>query len=334
MKLRSIALAALLTAACTGTSSSALVVPEGPASATSSVPAMVAQPASCPAAASLFSPAVTMRYPPVHGSARRIVPGDPIVAVACDALRRTELTGSGLRRLVDLLNGLQRMLPGSYFCPLDTGRYLALFFDYGSGAIQLVRISLSGCTTASNGTTTGWLDPPARMVLLRSTSPAPMRVTDPGFERFAVTGTLAASTSSVTVHEAGHCDYRDGTFTLQTDPMRLGGGPAVARLSVTIPGFAGVGRYSGTTPRQEYGRTPVYLTTARDTASGAATSQFGATSGHVTITSVTPVDTPRRRATVEGTVRAILQQRSQGDGEILVRGSWRCTTGGFPGLSD
>jgi hypothetical protein len=277
---------------------------------------------------------VTMRYPPVHGSARQMVPGDPTVAVACASPRRTEITGAGLRRVVDLLNGLKRMLPGSYSCPLDTGRYLALFFDYGSGAIQLVRISLSGCTTASNGTTTGWLDPPSRRVFLRLASPLPMRVRHPGFQRFTVTGTLAARTSSVTVHEAGSCGYRDGTFTLQTDPMRLGGGPAVARLSVTLPGFAGVGRYSATIPRQEYGRSPVYLTTARDSASGSATSQFGATTGHVTVTSVVPVDTPRRRATVEGTVRATLQQRSQGDGEITVQGSWRCTTGGFPGLSN
>jgi hypothetical protein len=159
-----------------------------------------------------------------------------------------------------------------------------------------------------------------------------MRVKRPGVQRFAVTGSLTASTAIVTDHE-GSCGYRDGTFTLQTDPMRLGGGPAVARLSVTLSAFTGVGRYSATTPRQEYGRSPVYLATGRDTASGIAMSQFGAAAGHVTITSVTPLDTPRRRATIEGTLRATLRQRFEGSGEISVQGSWRCTTGGFPGLS-
>ena len=280
----------------------------------------------------MFSHVVTDRYPPVSGSTRWIVPGDPTGGVACVSQQRTELTGASLRRVVDLLNGLKRMLPGSYSCPMDTGRSMALFFDYGARSTQLVRISLSGCTTASNGTTTGWLDPPSRRLLLRLVSPLPMRVKHPGVQRIAVTGSLTASTATVTDHE-GRCGYEDGTFTLQTDPMRLDGGPAVARLSVTIPDFTGVGRYSATTPRQEYGRSPVYLMTGRDTASGSASSQFGAAAGHVTITSVTPVDTPRRRATIEGMVHALLRERSGGGGEISVQGSWRCTTGGFPGLS-
>jgi hypothetical protein len=334
MKLRSIALVALFTVACTGTPSSRPVVREGPASSSSvSVPAVVTQPVDCPSDTSVFSHVVTNRYPPVSGSARWIVPGDPTGGVACVSQQRTELTGAGLRRVVDLLNGLRRMLPGSYSCPMDTGRTMALFFDYGARGTQLVRVSLSGCTTASNGTTTGWLDPPSRRLLQRSVSPLPMRVKHPGAQRFAVTGSLTASTASVTAHE-GSCGYRDGTFTMQTDAMRLGGGPAVARLSVTLSGFSGVGRYSARTPRQEYGRSPVYLATGRDTASGTATSEFGATAGHVTITSVTPLDTPRRRAIVEGTVRALLRQRYQGHGEVSVEGSWRCTTGGFPGLSD
>jgi hypothetical protein len=326
MKLRSVALVALLTA-CTGTSNSGSVVPEGPASSSSGVPvpAVLTQPVDCPSDASVFSHVVTNRYPPVSGSARWIVPGDPTGGVACVSQQRTELIGASLRSVVDLLNGLKRMLPGSSFCPMDTGRSMALFFDYGARAVQFVRISLSGCTTASNGTTTGWLDPPSRRLLLRSVSPLPMRVKHPGVQRFVVAGSLAASTASVTEFD-GYCSYRDGTFTLQTDPMRLGGGPAVARLSVTIPGFTGVGRYSGTTPRREYGRTPVYLTTGRDTASGAATSEFGASTGHVTINSVTPLDTPRRRAIIEGTLRALLRQRYQGHGEISVQGSWRCTT--------
>jgi hypothetical protein len=334
MKLGSAALVALLTAACTGTPSSGPVVPEGPASSSSSVsvPAVVTQPVDCPSDTSVFSHVVTDRYPPVSGSARWIVPGDPTGGVACVSQQRTELTGAGLRRVVDLLNGLERMLPGSYSCPMDTGRSMTLFFDYGARGTQLVTISLTGCTAASNGTTTGWLDPPSRRLLLRLASALPMRVKHPGVQRIAVTGSLTASTASVTDHE-GSCGYRDGTFTMQTDPMRLGGGPAVARLSITIPGFTGVGRYSATTPRQEYGRSPVYLATGRDTASGNATSRFGATSGHVTITSVTPIDTPRRRATIEGTLRALLRQRYGGAGEISVQGSWRCTTGGFPGLS-
>ena len=164
-------------------------------------------------------------------------------------------------------------------------------------------------------------------------SPAPSSpppgVIDHAFQRFAVKGSLAASTDSVAIHD-GSCSYSNGTFSLWTDPMLLGGGPAVVRVSVSIPDFVGAGRYSATTPLQQYRRTPVYLTTARDGASGAATSQYGATKGYVVIASVTPMGTPRRRATVEGTLKATLRQRYLGNGVISVRGSFRCEVGGWP----
>jgi hypothetical protein len=192
----------------------------------------------------------------------------------------------------------------------------------------LALATLSGFT-ATAPPTSGSTSPAQPSSSSASSSPLPRGAAAPGFERFTVKGSLTASTVSVTDSE-GRCSYSDGTFSLQTDPMLLGHGEAVARLSVTVLGFKGAGRYNATMPLQQYRRTPLYLTTARDTASGAATSEYGAATGHVTITSVTPLDTPRRRATVEGTLRAILRQRGEGNGAISAQGSWRCTIGEWP----
>jgi hypothetical protein len=166
-------LVAILAAACTGTPGSRLAAPESPDTPSTGVPApaAVAEPTVCPTEAALFSHAVTNRYPPVPGSARWIVPGEPTVVVVCESQQRTEVTGSRLRRIVDLLNGLRRMQPGSYFCAIDVGPHQALFFNYELGAVQLVTMRVGGCSTASNGERTGWLDRPTRRVLEGLPSP-------------------------------------------------------------------------------------------------------------------------------------------------------------------
>ncbi len=84
-----------------------------------------------------------------------------------------------------------------------------------------------------------------------------------------ISGALHATTRQTAVLEGG-CGYRPNrTIIYGGDPLRLGGGPAVARVEFFIRRYRGPGRYDATAPAP-YGRTAVQVVTGRNAATGTA----------------------------------------------------------------
>jgi hypothetical protein len=145
---------ALLLVACTGsgtTSGPSVPVVDG----TPTAPAVAALPEHCPSEL----PGGLPRHA-IPGVATRLVPGAPTALVICLASERTQITGPKVERLVQALNALNHVPPGTvYACPADFGPTFALFFDYPDGDRLLVLVSASGCRFATNGQLSAHTDP-------------------------------------------------------------------------------------------------------------------------------------------------------------------------------
>ena len=119
------ALVGLLLVACTGsgtTSGPSVPVVDG----TPTAPEIAALPEHCPSE-------LPGRLPghAIPGVVTRVVPGAPTALVICLASERRQITGPQVERLVQALNALNHVPPGTiYACPADVGPTYALFFDY------------------------------------------------------------------------------------------------------------------------------------------------------------------------------------------------------------
>jgi hypothetical protein len=140
--------------------------------------------------------------------------------------------------------------------------------------------------------------------------------------RLAITGAIRTWSARAVVHEET-CAYRPNHVVIYaSDPMRLGKGPAVARVSFYIRRFKGRGRYPATTPGP-HRRTAVLVSTARNAATGAATGFYVARAGTIIVSQAHDVGRVGHGGTVSGVVHALLQ-RSGGTKRIRVDGTWRC----------
>jgi hypothetical protein len=119
-------------------------VPTGP-------PVADMKPAHCPPEARLTR---LIRRNDVPGINNQLVPGNPSELVACaPSGRKAVATGTLAINIVDALNSLKLVKPGTYYnCPNDTGSSTySLFFNYPSGDVLLVTLDAGGCRFASNG---------------------------------------------------------------------------------------------------------------------------------------------------------------------------------------
>jgi hypothetical protein len=140
--------------------------------------------------------------------------------------------------------------------------------------------------------------------------------------RLAITGGLRTSSARTVAHEEACASRPNHVVIYASDPMRLGKGPAVARVSFYIRRFRGRGRYPATTPGP-HRRTAVLVSTARNAATGAATGFYVARLGTITVSQAHDVGRAGHAGSVSGTVHARLQ-RSGGTKRIRVDGTWRC----------
>jgi hypothetical protein len=102
-------------------------------------------------------------YPYPAAPADSIVPGTPSHATACryqglndphpnTRTRSVTLTAAETTRLAHALNAAPTPKKGAaYPCPADLGVYDLVLFDYPTRAPVHVLVSLTGCTTVSNG---------------------------------------------------------------------------------------------------------------------------------------------------------------------------------------
>lgn len=107
-----------------------------------------------------------------------------------------------------------------------------------------------------------------------------------------------------------------------SDAMRIGRGPAVARVELSIPHYRGRGRYDARIPAP-HGRTAVQVVTGRNAATGVASGFYVATSGSVTVVQSENVGRLRHSGSVSGTVHAKLRLQ-RGSKRLRLEGSWHC----------
>jgi len=143
-----------------------------------------------------------------------------------------------------------------------------------------------------------------------------------GSSRLAITGSIRTSSARAVAHEEACASRPNHVVIYASDPMRLGKGPSVARVSFYIRRFRGRGRYPATTPGP-HRRTAVLVSTARNAATGAATGFYVARSGTITVSQAHAVGRAGHSGSVSGVVHALLQ-RSTGAKPIRVDGTWRC----------
>jgi hypothetical protein len=161
------------------------------------------------------------------------------------------------------------------------------------------------------------LDPvaPCPAGLARSPHAAPLRLD----------GALHASSARSLAFDYPACGYRSASHRLlfSSSTMHLTGA-AVVRVSFTLHGYHGIGRYSATRPRVAYGRTPVQASTARNASTGAASAFFLARGGSVSIAYTHDIDRRGRYGFLAGTVQATLVD-ARSHRVATLSGSWECS---------
>jgi len=142
--------------------------------------------------------------------------------------------------------------------------------------------------------------------------------------RLVISGAFhTTSARAVTSSDEG-CGFRIKTRTLvyESEALRIGRGPAVARVEFFVPHYRGRGRYDARTPAP-YGRTAVQVVTARNAATGAASGFYIATSGSVSVAQSKNVGRLGRSGSLAGTVHVRLRLQ-RGSRRLRLYGSWRC----------
>ena len=152
-------------------------------------------------------------------------------------------------------------------------------------------------------------------------------------EHFVISGALNTSSGRV-VSTDGGCGYRPRlrlyssshfryrVLLVGSGAMKLGSGLRVARVSIAIPNFHGVGIYDARRPVVEYDRTPVQVGIARNAATGAGGQAFQAGKGSIRVLSARDVGRAGHVGHVTGTVHAVLGDRGK---VVRLRGRWSCT---------
>jgi hypothetical protein len=141
--------------------------------------------------------------------------------------------------------------------------------------------------------------------------------------RLVISGAFHTTSARVVSSEEG-CGFRTKARTLryQSDALRIGRGPAVARVEFVIPHFHGRGRYDARVPAP-YSRTAVQVVTGRNATTGVGSGFYIARSGVVVVSQAKNVGRLGHSASVSGTVRARLRLQ-RGTKRLRLDGSWHC----------
>lgn len=142
--------------------------------------------------------------------------------------------------------------------------------------------------------------------------------------RLVIAGDLHTTSARAGDGHDEFCGFRRKAHTLvyESDAMRIGRGPAVARVEFALPHYRGRGRYNARTPAP-YSRTAVQVVTARNATTGVASGFYIATSGSVTILQSKNVGRIGHRGSVSGTVHAKLRLQ-RGTKRLRLDGNWQC----------
>jgi hypothetical protein len=141
--------------------------------------------------------------------------------------------------------------------------------------------------------------------------------------RLAVSGAFHTTSARLVARDES-CGFKSKARILSymSNAMRIGRGPAVARVELTIPHYRGRGRYDARIPAR-YSRTAIQVVTARNAATGVASGFYIATSGNVTVVRSKNVGRLWHSGSASGTVHAKLRLQ-RGSERLRLDGNWRC----------
>jgi hypothetical protein len=144
-----------------------------------------------------------------------------------------------------------------------------------------------------------------------------------GQTRLVISGAFHTTSARVDSYDEG-CGFRTKARLLiyQSDALRIGRGPAVARVEFLIPHFRGRGRYDARIPAP-YSRTAVQVVTGRNATTGVGSGFYIARSGTVAVSQVKNVGQLGRSGSVSGTVHAGLRLQ-RGTRRLRLDGTWHC----------
>jgi hypothetical protein len=140
--------------------------------------------------------------------------------------------------------------------------------------------------------------------------------------RLAIWGAFHTTSARLVARDES-CAFRTKARILSymSNAMRIGRGPAVARVEFFIPHYRGRGRYDARIPAP-YSRTAVQVVTGRKATTGVG-SFYSATSGSVTVVRSKNVGRPWHSGFVSGTVHAELRLQ-RGSKRLRLDGNWHC----------
>jgi hypothetical protein len=137
-----------------------------------------------------------------------------------------------------------------------------------------------------------------------------------------ISGAVNTTSGRAVAGTSETCGFKSGTLSYMSAAMRVGRGPAVARVEFFIPHYRGPQRYDAKAPAP-YSRTAVQVVMARNAATGAASGFYIATRGSVSVTPAHSVRRQGRRASVRGNVHAKLRLQ-RGSRRLSLDGTWSC----------
>jgi hypothetical protein len=144
-----------------------------------------------------------------------------------------------------------------------------------------------------------------------------------GETRLVISGAFHTKTAHAVRGTYEGCGFRSTRRLIyESQALRIGRGPAVARVEFFIPRYRGRQRYDATA-RAAYGRTAVQVVTGRNATTGIARAFYIPTSGNVTVLRARNVGRRGHTASVSGTVHAKLRLEG-GTRRLRLDGSWSC----------
>jgi hypothetical protein len=137
-----------------------------------------------------------------------------------------------------------------------------------------------------------------------------------------ISGAFRTTSAQAASSNEGGCGLRRSrTLVYESEALRIGRGPGVARVEFFIPHYRGSRRYDARP--SPYGRTAVQVVTGRNTTTGVASDFYIATSGSVDVLRAQDVGLRGHSASVSGTVHAKLRLQP-GSRRLGVDGGWHC----------
>ena len=141
--------------------------------------------------------------------------------------------------------------------------------------------------------------------------------------RLTIRGAFNTTSAQAVRGSFESCGYKSThRLIYESKALRIGRGPAVARVEFSVSGYRGPRQYKATAPAP-YHRTAVQVVTGRNASTGVASGFYIAKSGAITVTRARSVGRRGHEGSVSGSVNAKFRLQG-GTRPLHLDGSWHC----------